>query len=293
MLHNYTFILMCLSGLFLSSCATILNQKHKDVYFYSAQDSTTVSYNKDTISCPGKISIPRSAKNDTAYAHYRDSTDTLILQTIISPVYLWNISSYGIGYAVDLFTKKFRTFSDPIYIDYSKKEISSTWRKPRRKSTILSLQSPLVYSARYGNFSKTYIGAIECEIQHFVTQKSGIYLQGSFFHRKNNHTIIRSEIGFQTIIKQQIGAKIGVFSAYKHSIDNNGTWFWRPPTETEINNSPYAGISLHLKRFLYRELYSFASYSYGIYPYTQEQIHLLEFGYGLSLHSDFIKTKKK
>ncbi|MFW5852273.1 MAG: hypothetical protein ACOCWB_08620, partial [Bacteroidota bacterium] len=208
---------------------------------------------------------------------------------ILSPTYTLNFANYGIGYLVDLVTPKFTTYDEPIYIDFTKKEPISTWRNPRSGTSILSIQSPIIYSVRQNTSSHVNSGAFEFVFDHFATNNTGFYMQGSLLHREQRHTVLRSEIGFHAILRRQIALKTGIFYGYAHIKQTN---FWTRNTRTEeFYDAPTTGFSFHFKRFLYQGFYSFGTYSAGYSPYPNQWHHVFEFGYGISINPDFIKTK--
>jgi len=282
-------IIILFSSTVLFSCATIINRPDKNIHFYSAQDSIQISYLRDTINCPDKIRIARSHKGDTVFVHNHAISDTIVLRPIISPLYALNYATYGIGYLVDLLTPKVTSYDEPIYIDLTQEEIVSTWRKPRAGTSVFSLQSPIMYSILQNTSSQVNSGGFEFIFDHFVSNNRGFYMQGSLLHRNNRHTILRSEIGFHAIILRQLGMRAGMFYGYAH-IKRSNFWNWNTSTH-EIYDAPTTGFSIHLKRFLYRGLYSFGTYSAGYSPNPNQWHHVFEFGYGISINPDFIKTK--
>ncbi|MDA3883856.1 MAG: hypothetical protein PF481_11290 [Bacteroidales bacterium] len=284
-------LIIVFSSMTLFSCATIINTPNKNVHFYSVQDSVQISYSRDTIFCPDKIRIPRSHKKDTVFLHSGTISDTILLRPIVSPTYALNFVNYGIGYLVDLLTPKVTSYDEPIYIDLTQEEIVSTWRKPRAGTSVFSIQSPIIYSIFQNTSSHVNSGALEFVFDHFVSNNKGFYMQGSLLHRSNRHTILRSEIGFHAIVLRQFGIKAGMFYGYAH-IKRSNFWNWNTST-SEIYDAPTTGFSIHFKRFLYRGLYSFGTYSAGYSPYPNQWHHIFEFGYGVSITPDFIKTKQR
>ena len=275
-----------------SSCTTLLNAPTKKVHVYATQSNTYVTYKDSTYNCPAQIKIPRSYEGDTLVVSHESSYDTVLLRAIISPIYLFNGISYGIGYFIDPFTPKVCTYNQPLFLDFTKNEIVSTWRKPRIGTTIFSAQCPLLYAFISNPSDYTSSGALEFRIDHYITPYASVYIKGSQFTREHKLSLIRAEFGVSAIIREQFGLAFGTFMGHFAHEASPREFFWGGSTELPEINSNVIGLSCEIQRYLIRGFYSFASYSCGYTPTHNLYIHILEFGYGIRLNPDFIKTKR-
>ena len=281
-------VLLCIA----SSCTTILNMPTKKIHVYATQENAYATYKDSTYKCPTYIEVPRSYNGDTIYVSHEEKTDTVFLRPIISPVYLYNYMFYGIGYLVDPFTPKVTTYNQPLFLDFSKNEIVSTWRKPRVGSTIFSIQCPSFYSFISNPTSQMGIGAFEFRIDQYVATNMSFYMKGSQFSRKQKFSVLRAEFGIHTIVREQFGLSLGAFMGHFALEPRVRNSFWGGTFNTPEINSNIAGISLEAQRFLIRGFYSFLSYNCGYAPTHKLYVHMLECGYGIRINLDFIKVKR-
>jgi len=278
-------IILLLFSFLLSSCSSILNLSTKTIQVYSQQDSTYVTYNNTQYECPAEIVVKRSYKHDSIIVTRNNRTDTVKLFSVVSPTFAYNYMTYGLGYLVDFTNKRMMTFDAPIYIDYSKKDLISTWRNPRSGSTFFNVQLG-IFDVNSNSFISTLNP--EFELQYFINPNNGIYgrIGASMMNFENLFTNTL-EFGFHTTLRRQLNLKFGAFmysaSPYFDSYLSEN----RKPTET------FAGISVSTRRYIHKGFYSFLKGYGGVNTDLNDNLFGFEFGYGISINKDFLSVIKK